>query len=83
MIPLPPPVADLCAALGGQRGVVLHWTAEARQGQYEVGERRWRAHAEFSLAHARASLHDWFTRIPAEPDPLVEWVSGLRGALTA
>jgi hypothetical protein len=30
-----------------------------------------------------ASLHDWFTRIPAEPAPLVEWVSGLRGALTA
>ena len=30
-----------------------------------------------------ASLPDWFTRIPAGPAPLVEWVSGLRGALTA
>jgi hypothetical protein len=244
MIPLPPAVADLCAALGDQRGVlavalggsraagtadaasdwdlgvyyrggidlgalarhgqvhppgswgrlmnggawltldgikvdvllrdldvVRHWTAQAEQGRYEVdallgyvagaptymlaaelavnravmgalpeapvyparlaesGERRWRTHAEFSLAHARmraergdvtgaagqaakavlevaharacrarqwvlnekmlveraglAALHDRFTRIPAAPVPLIEWVSGLGAALTA
>ena len=149
--------------------VVRHWIAEAAEGRYDVdallryvagaptyllaaelavsravvgtlpeapvyparlaenGERRWRAHAEFSLAHARvraergdvtgaagqaakavleaaharacrgrqwvlnekmlvertglAALHHRFTRIPAEPVPLVEWVSGFGAAL--
>jgi hypothetical protein len=28
-------------------------------------------------------LHGWFTRVPASPAPLLEWVSGLRSALAA
>jgi hypothetical protein len=95
----------------------------------ETGARRWRVHAEFSLAHARmraergdvtgaagqaakamleaaharacldrlwvlnekalvertglAALHERFTRIPARPASLVEWVGGLRRTLDA
>ena len=150
---------------------VLRWTAEARQGRYEVdallgyvagvptyslmaelavnrvvvgalpaagaypealavaGDRRWRMHAEFSLAHARMraergdvtgaagqaakavletaqawacrhhqwvlnektlieraglrAAHDRFTRVPAAPAALVDWVGGLGVLLAA
>jgi hypothetical protein len=95
----------------------------------QAGDRRWRLHAEFSLAHARMraergdvtgtagqaakavvetahacvcrrrqwvlnektlieraglrAAHDWFTRVPAAPAALVEWVGGLAALLTA
>ena len=60
MIPLPRLVADLCAALGDQRGVVA-----------------------VALGGSGAALHDRFTRIPAAPVPLAEWLGGLAAALTA
>jgi hypothetical protein len=109
--------------------VVRHWSAEAEQERYETGARRWRVHAELSLAHARmraergdvtgaagqaakavleaaharacrerlwvlnekmlvertglAALRERFTRIPAGPASLVEWVGGLRRTLDA
>lgn len=76
MIELPRPVADLCAALGAQAGETAHALACRR--------RRWVLNEKALIERmGLEGLHGWFTRVPASPAPLLEWVSGLRSALAA
>lgn len=124
------PTYSLMAELAVNRVVVgaLPAVGAYPEALARAGDRRWRMHAEFSLAHARIraergdvtgtagqaaktvietahawacrhrqwvlnektlieraglrAAHDWFTRVPAAPAALVEWVGGL-GALLA
>jgi hypothetical protein len=73
-----------------ERGDVTGAAGQAAKAVLEVAHaracraRQWVLNEKMLVERAGlTALHDRFTRIPAAPVPLAEWVSGLGAALTA
>ena len=70
---------DVAGAVGQAAGAVIE-TAHA----LACRRRRWVLNEKALIERmGLEGLHGWFTRVPASPAPLLEWVSGLRSALAA
>jgi hypothetical protein len=73
------PLGDVAGAVGQAARAVIE-TAHA----LACRRRRWVLNEKALIERmGLEGLHGWFTRVPASPAPLLEWVSGLRSALAA